>query len=114
MKIKKPTRQELRDIRKIQRSRTQLGQDEDAACHAIAEKYCPCKVGDIIEGGIHLIERGKVTHRACYVFGDGTYQLRVSYLPLRGKRYLKHCRSFKDMSTIRVIEPAARPSSTSH
>ena len=101
-----PTRQEIRDIRKIQRLRDKLRHEESAACRALVEKYVPCKPGDIIEGGSRHVEQGRVSTRECHIFEDGSYQFRVSYYPRRGKRFLKHTRSFNDLGKIKVITPA--------
>lgn len=106
MKIKKPTRSEIREVRRIQREREKLRDAENAACRALVEKYVPCQIGDIIEGGTRHVEQGRVVSRACYVFDGGVYDFRVYYMPLRGKKFLKNSRSFNDMSTIRVIKPA--------
>jgi hypothetical protein len=104
----KPTRQQIREVRKIQRERERLRVAENHALQKLAEQYIPCQVGDIIEGGIKHIEKGKVTSRRCDVYQDGSFCLRVYYLPLRGKRYLKNTNIFHDMTTIKVIKPASK------
>lgn len=101
-----PTKKELNEVRKVVKQISALSRQKEQLERQIAEKYSPCKIGDIIEGGKNFREQGRVYFRSCFVWEDG-YQIRISYYPLRGKRELKTRKHFHYPETIKVITPAS-------